>query len=469
VSTTSILHNRSLPCGAIDIEELTHMQMTGSGGILSVPDEHLPGLVALIAVPLVLLVAWLTVRALASRNVHWAEAARRGFDQLSSPARVTLFGVLIGAIVHVALVPTHWSDAHNVALLFIVDTVGFAVAIAWILLRRRNWAAVSAAMLLGTVAVYAWYLLTGREDPDLVGLLTTGVELAAGLVAASAMVWNHTDASRTRGPRWVVVTAGAVVLALGGMSAVAAASPTSTSSDAAGTSSTDTAGTTGMAGMAGWSTSEHPLSLTTTSPAGAIAWPDDMSNMAPGMRMATGDCTAQPTAAEQRAAVQLVNQTVAAVAPYRSLAAAKAAGYVPVTPSGKKIVHYINPSIYREHATLDPREVPVLVYVNTDRGAVLSAAMYLMPRTAASNPPQPGGCLTQWHVHTDLCFNGGGVVGRTNAGGCGAGSVNLATSPMMHVWMTPVSGGPLAPDPPKLDEVAAARQVAPTSPVNGIA
>jgi hypothetical protein len=374
-----------------------------------------------------------------------------------------LFGALIGALVHAALVPTHWADDHNVALLFIVDTAGFALAMAWILLRRRHWAAVSAAMLLGTAGVYAWYLLTGREDPDIVGLLTTAIELAAGLVAVSAILWSSAERTRTRGPRWVVVTGAAVVLALVGMSAVAAASPTSSDSDAASTSNQ------AMAGMAGSGTAGHPLSLTTTSPAGAIAWPDNMSNMAPGMRMATGDCTAQPSAAEQRAAVQLVDQTVTAVAPYRSLAAARAAGYVPVTPSGKKIVHYINPSIYRQHPTLDPTQIPVLVYVNTVRGAVLSAAMYLMPKTTASNPPQPGGCLTQWHIHTDLCFNGGSVVGRNDAGSCSTGGVNLATAPMMHVWMTPVSGGPLAPDPPKLDEVVAARQMMATSPVNGIA
>ena len=75
--------------------------------------------------------------------------------------------------------------------------------------------------------------------------------------------------------------------------------------------------------------------------------------MAPGMKMATPDCTAQPTAAQQRDAVTLVDRTVAAVAPFKSLAVAKAAGYVPLTPTGQKIVHYINPSIYRQGAQLD--------------------------------------------------------------------------------------------------------------------
>ena len=53
-------------------------------------------------------------------------------------------------------------------------------------------------------------------------------------------------------------------------------------------------------------------------------------------------------------------------------------------------------------------------------------------------PPRRGGCLTQWHIHTDLCFTlgGGTVVGNDNGSSCASGSVNEVTQPMMHVWMT---------------------------------
>jgi hypothetical protein len=96
--------------------------------------------------------------------------------------------------------------------------------------------------------------------------------------------------------------------------------------------------------------------------------------------------------------------------------------------------------------------------------------MYLMPATAGdTRPPQPGGCLTQWHIHTDLCFSSGTVVGNDNAGSCAAGSVNKVTQPMMHVWMTPVSGGPLAPDPPALSEVASAAALPVLDPPNATA
>jgi hypothetical protein len=166
--------------------------------------------------------------------------------------------------------------------------------------------------------------------------------------------------------------------------------------------------------------------------------------------------------------VNLVNTTVAAAQKYTSLSAAQAAGYVPVTRSGARIVHYINPSIYRSKTlALDPNAIPSLVYVNTTHGAVLAAAMYLTPR--GTTPPQPGGCLTQWHIHTDLCFSGGRVVGADAKSSCTAGSTNRVTQPMMHVWMIPVSGGPLAPDPAALSEVEAAAQAPAPNPHNATA
>jgi len=75
----------------------------------------------------------------------------------------------------------------------------------------------------------------------------------------------------------------------------------------------------------------------------------------------------------------------------------------------------------------------------------------------------------QWHTHSDLCFSGGSVVGNDQQGSCAAGNVNQTARPMRHVWMTPVAGGPLAPDPGALAEVVAAGQVAPLAVPNGVA
>ncbi len=217
------------------------------------------------------------------------------------------------------------------------------------------------------------------------------------------------------------------------------------------------------------STASGQLSLPTDSPAGAIVWPQPMADMGPGMAMATPACTAAPNAAQRRAAVDLTNRTVAAVARYRSLAAAKTDGYVPVTPSGLRIVHYIKPAYVGDGDLLDPQRVQSLVYANTPGGAVLVAAMYTMGfDQVVAVPPMPGGCLTQWHRHTNLCFSpaSGAVVGVTQRGACVPGSAPRVTQPMIHVWLASIPGGPLASDAPNGEVVRAAEQLAPMQPAN---
>ena len=204
-----------------------------------------------------------------------------------------------------------------------------------------------------------------------------------------------------------------------------------------------------MPGMGAGGGSNSPLSLPTTSPAGNITWPLAMGTMGAGMQMVTPTCTTAPTTAQQAAAVSLVDQTVSAVAPFESLAAAKAAGYIPITPSGAPVVHYANPAYLANPETLDPGAIEALVYANTANGAILVAAMYAMANNqVGQTPPMPGGCLTEWHVHTNLCFSNtsGVVVGIEHNGVCATGSTNHVTQPMIHVWLAPLPGGPLVVD-----------------------
>jgi hypothetical protein len=215
------------------------------------------------------------------------------------------------------------------------------------------------------------------------------------------------------------------------------------------------------------------IRLATESPAGDITMPNPDMQMAAGMRMASSaPCTATPSAAQQQAAVRLVNTSWTQARRYQSLAVAKAAGYRPITPTGAPVVHYFSRSAYIATllggTVLDTAEPQSLVYANTPKGAVLVAAMYITTRHGAT--PQPGGCLTRWHVHTNLCLRGGlGVVGEVGVGqaGCPAGSTNRVTPPMMHIWFVPIPGGPTAVDATNAQVVRAAEQVA--SPRNGTA
>jgi hypothetical protein len=443
------------------------MQMSGSNGVLSVPDEHLPGLVVLVLIGPLVWLALAGLRTLAVRRVGWAQLAQGRLDALPFAGRVVLLGTLVGALVHAAIVPTHWGDARVTAILFIVDTIGLAVAFWWTFTARRHWQLISVAMLGGTACGYALYILTGWETMDLVGLITTTIEAAAALLVLSPAVAG--SASPARQHVAAIAAVPVALVALLGTNVLAGATTATPTASAAPVSSPAVHPVVSTNGSMTGMTSAHDaaLSLPTTSPAGNIVWPDNMSAMGSGMKMAEPNCTARPTAAQQKAAIDLVDQTVAAAQKYTSLGAAKAAGFVPVTPSGARIVHYINPAYYRASSVLNPNQIPSLVYVNTAHGAVLSAAMYLVPR--GTTPPQPGGCLTQWHIHTDLCFSSGHVVGTDNNGSCAVGSTNQVTQPMMHVWMTPVSGGPLTPDPPTRSEVEAAAQMPLLNPENGTA
>ncbi len=208
-----------------------------------------------------------------------------------------------------------------------------------------------------------------------------------------------------------------------------------------------------------------PVKLATTSPAGGITMPDS-ANMPAGMQMATSaSCAAAPSAAQQQAAVRLVDASWQQARKYGRLSAATAAGYRAVTPARAPVVHYVNPRFYRQTllggSVLDTAQPQSLVYANTPSGPVLAVAMYITAPGGAT--PQPGGCLTQWHVHTNLCMRAGrGVVGALNAAhpSCPPGSVNRPTPPMMHIWFVPIPGGPTAIDATDAQIVHAAEQAA---------
>jgi hypothetical protein len=167
-----------------------------------------------------------------------------------------------------------------------------------------------------------------------------------------------------------------------------------------------------------------------------------------GHAMQTPSCTKAPTGTQMEAAMQLVQTTSSAVAKYKNLDVAKADGYAPITDTRYPVVHYLNAGYMNANDVLNPNHVQSLVYAFTPSGPVLVAAMYLMP-SEGEDGPMPGGCLTQWHAHTNLCIGGpsGTISGFQTEGQCPAGERPLMTPEMMHVWQVPVPGGPLAMDP----------------------
>jgi hypothetical protein len=215
-------------------------------------------------------------------------------------------------------------------------------------------------------------------------------------------------------------------------------------------------GSMNMAAMAGlgvtdpnWKYTGPPLSATEVAQLTTISAATDK-----GHKMQTPTCDAKPTSEQVLGATQYVQATSAAVAKYRDLSAATAAGYFPITNPNYPVVHYLNPAYMNPKDVMNPSTVDSLVYATTPYGPVLVAAMYLMP--GQGNGPMPYGCLVQWHAHTNLCTSDTTrqIVGFTP---CPPGTFHYGATPMMtHVWQVPVAGGPLAIDPSDLQVVEAA-------------
>ena len=253
------------------------MQMTGSNSIFSVPPEHLPGLMALIAFPLV---AWCVVAAIHAgdnRGSRLAQTMQSRLDATSFAGRVALAAMLVGAVVHAAIIPTHWGDSRVLAILFVADAVGFVVASVWLVLQRAHWRLAAIAMLGGTFAGYVFYLLKGWETPDPVGLLTTGIELTGALVL---LMPAHMRSGAPVGRRWAL-TAAVPVAAITMLGAAALAGVPSSTSDQASAATTHAAtGAMGaMGGMAGMG-AKHPSGTSTGSSDGSMPSMSSMPAMA---------------------------------------------------------------------------------------------------------------------------------------------------------------------------------------------
>jgi hypothetical protein len=418
--------------------------------------------------------------------------AAPGGTQRTVPGRRVLLACLAilslaTAVIHFAVAGEHFAEywAFGVFML-VVGWFQLAWAVAAVTRPSRLLLAAGAIVNVGVVAVY----IVTRTVGDVIGPTPHAVEpfgfgdglctVLEGIVVVGC-AWLLAIRADRAVLRQQLITAPAVTGAVTGVLlsvALVAGGPdmvmtmASASTPAAHSSHVRT----GMAGMhmsATESAADSSIMLATHTPAGDIQMPHPNMQMMAGMRMASSkSCTATPTTAQQRAAVRLVNRSWRLSRRFQSLAVAKADGYQPITPTGLPVVHYLNVSYYesmmRGGPVLNLREPQSLVYANTPRGAVLVASMYITTQNGPT--PQPGGCLTQWHLHTNLCVRYGFiVVGLVTPATptCPIGSVNKITPAMMHVWYVPIPGGPTAIDAGDQQIVRAAERV--HSPRNGTA
>ncbi len=157
------------------------------------------------------------------------------------------------------------------------------------------------------------------------------------------------------------------------------------------------------------------------------------------------------TPKQQAFAENLVATTVTRLGQWSDPAVAEAAGFHSIQDAGTGHEHYIQWDWINDDVWLDPDAPESLVYEpQPDGSKKLVSAMYMLPDSMSLDEvPNWGGKLMQWHIHNDLCFTDDPVAPtvaglRLPNGDCPPPLVELAQSPMIHVWITPHPCGPFA-------------------------
>ncbi len=398
------------------------MDGSNSGLLWHVAPEHVPALVVPLVLPLAIWLFLKLARHVAAGSNGLTRRFMDGYDASSSTTRVAAVLMLLTATIHLALVPTHAQDDPQLAKLFAINGALF-IAAAIAVFTWRWWRPFAAALLVLTILAYVSYIAKGREDADQIGLATKLIEvLALGLVLAPA---TTTAAAWVRTLRWTAAGAAVVLMTVLTGGAVWAAQYKQAKDASA------------MGAMPGMS-----MPRINTAAGAPAAQQDDPGGMPggsmhhdePGMIMQPVPDTPL-TPAQVAAANQLAADTAADIAKYQDLSVAIADGYRATTNPKAATVHYLNPKYMHDGKILDPQAPEALVYANTRSGPLLLGAMYVMPKPGEYGP-DPGGSITQWHMHDNVCFSAGGmVVGVLSPfGTCPAGSFNAPTAYMMHVW-----------------------------------
>lgn len=337
-----------------------------TGFVDGIAGDHLLGLAALLVLPAAVL--WLR-----ARNA-W---------ELAGPRR-RLVACLLAAtgLVHLGLVPGHWSAEPGTALLFLVNGLLFC-GLSLLALSWRWWRPAAAGLLAATLLAYGVYVVTGRESVDDLGGVTKLIELCA---------FGLTVMPRRPGAfRWTGATASVLVLTLAG---------------------------------------------------GLLAYGGILRDHAGALLQAP---SGRPTAADVSAAYQFAEATWADIGRFQDVAVAEAAGYRPTSPPGAATVHYEDKALEGKRGpVMDPSRPQGLVYATTPRGPVLLGAMFVLPSEGQVGNDFHG-ALTGWHEHPNVCVSPFTVslTGlETPFGSCPPLSFGIVTTPMLHIWRPDMPNGP---------------------------
>jgi hypothetical protein len=317
------------------------------------------------------------------------------------PGRHNVPGTVLGAsvlmamsgAVHLALISTHVTEPVT-SWLFLANGIGYIVLS--LVFTWRWWRLASASLLIATLIGYVVWIAIGLDSPDQVALATKLLELIAlGLVLVPVRGERVTH----RSWRWASLGVAVPLLTLVATSTI-------------------------------WIVD--------------LARPDPQHSHAGAILQATNDVA---TPKQLAAAAQLYSVTKAAILPYEDWHKALAAGYKPGQDLGGS-AHWMNQRNVDAGYVMDPNHPQGLVYANSKHGPVLLGAMFEMKHIGQFGP-DPGGPLTAWHQHENICVTPIGFEFSlmTPFATCPLGAIDISASPMLHVWIVDnPKGGPFAVD-----------------------
>jgi hypothetical protein len=321
----------------------------------------------------------LPIGVLAVQHSPWHRAA---------PATVQIAAVLmaVSGAVHLALIPHHLASSPLTSALFLFNGVAFVALSA--LVAWRWWRIASALLIVLTILGYVVYIGARLETSDQVGIATKLIELTAlGMILVPV---RSEIRRRRRAGRWWVLGAALPVL----------------------------------------------MVIVTS-----VVWISDLAH--PSAAHAHAGALLQttnlvPTPQQQAAATALYDETAAAIEPYRDSRSAWAAGYRPNGSTTMPSTHWINNAYVNSGYVMDPHHPQGLVYANSHHGPVLLGAMFEMKGIGVFGP-DPGGPLTAWHQHQNICFTPFGLEFSlmTPFSTCPLGAIDFSAPAMLHVWVVP--------------------------------
>ena len=133
-------------------------------------------------------------RALARAGMPSATGFTKAYDGSPNVVQVAAFLLLVVGGAHLLVVPAHWGEERNTAMLMLLDGLGLVMLAAGTFVWPW-WRPAAALLVAATLVTYAFYLVAGWEGLDLAGfgyylleLVTLGVAWvgAAGTATAGA-------------------------------------------------------------------------------------------------------------------------------------------------------------------------------------------------------------------------------------------------------------------------------------------